>query len=283
MRRIVVISLLGIITNLTYSQTSKDCQNLLSYEREISYFNQLVFDGNFNLFVFEGNSDALMVETDSLTNVSLTASVEDSVLVISHLRKPKNNVVVNIFITTPALEKITAVGKSNIILYSTFENQLTISLPDESSDINVKTTSENFDCLISGSGFITISGYYNNFTTRVIEEASLTLNLLADTLNCIIEKYGFAILNGSVKMFNLKMKNESYLKAYNLLTEHCNVEIANAGIAHLNVAQSIGIKAKNDSQIKIKGNAEVNVIKSSKYASIKNKKESSNYTGYFKD
>jgi len=284
MRRIVVISLLGIITNLTYSQTTpKDCPKLLSYEREITYFNQLIFDGNYNFYVFEGNSDVLMIETDSLTNVSFTASVEDSVLVISHLKKTKANAVVNVFITTPTLEKITAVGKSNIVLYSTFENQLAISLPDESSDINVRTTTENFDCLITGSGFITISGYYNNFTTRILDEASLTLNLLADTLNCTIENFGFAVLNGTVEMFYLRMKNESYLKAFNLLTSRCNVEISNIGVAHLNVAQSVGIKAKNDSQIKILGNAEVNIIKTSKNASIKNKKENPNYTGYFKD
>ncbi|HBF87749.1 MAG TPA: hypothetical protein DDX39_03820 [Bacteroidales bacterium] len=251
--------------------------SLLTYERETEAFVNLNIDGNFNLYVFEGNSDVIVIETDSLSNQLLKTNVHDSTLFISSIQKVKEGRAINIFLTTRKLKTLTAVGNSDLTFYPYVADNIHISLPESDSDLKLKTTTNSFNCTLSGYGFIIINGYYNDLTATITDEVSLTLNVLTNNLTCNIQDFGFAILNGTTQIFNVNMEDESYMKAFNMYAVTCNIDISGIGEAHVNVVETMNVTARNDSQVKYRGTPTINILDKSKDVCIKNKKTKSNY------
>lgn len=122
-----------------------------------------------------------------------------------------------------------------------------------------------------------LNGYYNNLEVNISDEVSLTLNVLTNYLTCNIQDFGFVILNGTTQIFNINMEDESYMKAFNMYAAKCNIDISGIGEAHVNVAEEMNVNARNDSQVKYRGNPLVNIEKKTKSVTIKNKKTRDNF------
>lgn len=150
--------------------------NVVSQTRNVSGFNQILFNGNGNLIISQGDTESVTIEGDSAAVDLITTLVVDSALRVDYKKSSmahsvNTNTPINIYVQVKNIQEIRLSGAGTITTPKPLETfQLKVSLSGSgkgsigiaghklvtilsgSSNFVVKGTIENQDVWISGTG-----------------------------------------------------------------------------------------------------------------------------------
>lgn len=151
--------------------------NVISQTRNVSGFNQILFNGNGNLIISQGDTESVRIEGEDNIIDLITTLVSDNALHIDYKKSNMAHLIsstktpINIYVQAKAIQEIRLVGAGTISTSTPLDSfQLKVSLSGSgsgsinivghklvtilsgSSNFVVKGTVENQDVWISGSG-----------------------------------------------------------------------------------------------------------------------------------
>lgn len=257
------------------SQKLKGNGNIINQEIATLPFNKINIEGNFSIFLFEGLNTNFIIETDENIIPQISYSVIDSTLIISTKNKIKSSTVLNLFLSLSDLQEITCKGRSNATFYSYITEKLKITMIDEDSELEIKISNNNLQCDIYGFGFVEINGMYNNLKINAYEETTITLDVICKYLICNMYANSFGSFYGTTELLSITMFDEAYLKAFNLLSKNCYIDINDISEGQINVSDKLHVSGLNDGFLQYKGNPYVELMDLNKGVFIRSKKEKS--------
>jgi len=202
--------------------------DVVSEEREVGDFDELVLEGSGNVYITQGDELSLKVEVPEDVLPDITTDVEDSTLTLK--RKYSDNRgffnidlswrnEVNYYVTVKDITKLTISGSGLI----RSENQLNAA---------------NLELIINGSG-------------------DMDLDVLASELVVKINGSGNIDLSGEIEKQEISIKGSGNYNAKNLKSKDCEVMISSSGDAHVNVSDNLDIQIDGSGDVTYGGNPEV--------------------------
>jgi len=254
------------------SQTIKGNLNVVNEERPSLQVKNLSINGNFNIYIVEGTNEKLILETDDNLLSVIETFVKDSTLYIEATQKIKNLTVLNVFLTLTQLNKISLSGTSNIFFYSNITENLDIITDNENTEMKLLISNANLNCNINGLGFVEIKGIFQNLSLNVDDESTLTIDVVTKTLTCNLSDMSMGSFYGNTEKLNIRLNEDSYLNAFNLLAKDCEIDINGLAAAKINVSDKLIINGVRGGFIQYKGEPNINLANSVEESLIKNKK-----------
>lgn len=197
--------------------------NVTSQQRTITGFNAVEVQGSINVYVSQGADYAVRVEAEENLMDYIVVEKEGDELEVRFKRNTniRTKRPVNVYVTAPAYTSLAVSGSGNLISQTKITN------------------ASQLDIDISGSG-----------------DANLEVD--APEINAEISGSGTAVLKGMTRTFNGDIAGSGELKAYNLLSERSDIEVAGSGDAEVYASKQLDISVAGSGNINYKGNPSIN-------------------------
>ncbi len=130
----------------------------------------------------------------------------------------------------------------------------------------VYVTFRNIEALkASGGSDITAKSAINvsNLDIGAHGGSDVEMEIKADVLQCVISGGSDAYFEGSVKNFSAEASGGSDLKANELVTETCNLQVSGGSDASITVNKELNVQASGGSDVNYYGNATIKNINAS--------------------
>lgn len=171
MRNLFVLAGLFIVLFTQQScRTVNGNNNVVSETRSIASFSEINLSGFANVYLTQGNAAAFKITGESNIINYIRARVEGDRLIIG----TKNNVnlnthePVNIYITTPNIERITVSGAGDVISQNKWDLDKRIELHTSGAGkIKAEMNSPDVEIRVSGAGDVILSGETKDLNVRV--------------------------------------------------------------------------------------------------------------------
>lgn len=268
---IIKILLLLLIINLDdkagYTQNA-----VISTERIIPDFENIVVDQNFNLYIFEGTGNKLIIETEEKILQYVYAEVDNGTLNITCSHKIDNPKILNVFVTTASLNKITISGTVKIKIYPRVTNILELYLASETSNVRLYLSDMKFNCSIKGYGSVFTEGIFNELIFYTADEIKLKVDVNTNILKCYSSDKSYINISGITKSLNLFAQDDAGINSFNMFATKCSVNVKDASEVYVNKCDELYIAGENKSNIEYKGEPVV-IVKALDAVKVKKIKE----------
>jgi Putative auto-transporter adhesin, head GIN domain len=197
--------------------------NVTTQQRNITDFNAVEVHGSFTVYVSQGADYAVRIEAEENLMEYIVVEKDGDELEVGfkHNTRIRTNRPVNVYVTAPSYTGLAVSGSGNLISQTKL------------------TSSSQLDIDISGSG-----------------DANLEVD--APTVTAEISGSGTAILKGMTRTFNGGIAGSGELKAYNLLSEKSDIEVAGSGDAEVYASKQLDVRVAGSGNINYKGNPSIN-------------------------
>lgn len=270
-RRTVILFMLLSVSFYLNGQKNEVTRKITSTEKNVPEFQSICVENNFNVFVVEGTSQKVIIETEEKLINNIAANVDNGCLFIFCYNKLKKEAMINVFITTMELNKITVSGKVNVSVLSKIED-LDIYMETSSSSIDLGINSSKLNLNIYGKGKVSIKGNFAEIGFSVYDEADLILDVKAEKMMCNASDMAIVKLSGLCNDFSLLLKDEASVQSTGLISKKCKIDITDSGEAYVSVLEKLDITGTLDGFIEYRGEPVLN-IEASKSVDIKYNKE----------
>lgn len=200
-------------------ETVKGSGNLVSEERQVSRFNQIILKGSGNVTLTQGDQQYLEIRTDDNIISLIDTSVKNEKLEISHNGWNLRPTTLNFFITVSDLKGVAVTGSGDITGKDRLVCEDLYADVSGSGDISLELEAAQLDSDVSGSGSIQLAGRSNS------HEASIT---------------------GSGKIM-----------AFELKTKITSVKITGSGDCKVNVSEKLRAKITGSGDVRYKGHPQI--------------------------
>ncbi len=216
----------------------------------LNNFNQIVLDGKINLSIDQNQTAYVSFETKKENLDKIDIKIKDQTLFISS----NLNSTTNIYCSFINLYGITGKNHANIEAVKNFEtSKLAINL-DYSSQANLYVTSNNLLLTATGEGVINFGGDVYNLIIYCSNSVILNADLYAYVINGTIGDDADITLTGETDEISLNIKNDAYLKAFELKTREANINATDYADVCVNANESLYFIGKKESSLYFKGN-----------------------------
>ena len=274
--RILKTMFLLFIIELTisygYSQITEIQNTIISVEKVIPDFKNIVIDQSFDLYIFEGTGNKLIIETEEKILKFIYAEVVDETLNISCCQKIEKPKILKIFITTKELNKITVSGKHIIKIYPRVTDNIELFLTNESSSVRLYLSDMKFNCNVKGYGSVYTEGIFNELSFSASDEVKLKLDVNTNLLKCYTTDKSYIVISGLTKSLNLFAQDYSGINSFNMFSNKSSVNVKDASEVYVNKSDELFIAGENKSNIEYKGESIV-IIKALDAVKVKQIKE----------
>lgn len=262
-----------------YSQKTVSQNTIISIEKVIPEFENIAVDQNFNLYIFEGTGNKLIIETEEKILQDVFADVVDGTLNITCSQKINNPKILNVFVTTSTLHKITVSGTLIIKIYPRVTTNLELYLANESSYVRLYLSDMKFSCSIKGYGSVFTEGIFNELIFYTADEVKLKLDVNTSLLKCYSSDKSYSNISGITKSLKLFAQDNAGINSFNMFASKCSVNVKDASEVYVNKSDELYIAGENKSNIEYKGESivivkaldaiKVKKIKEKKYITVK--------------
>lgn len=255
-----------------YAQNSTSQPAIISIENTIDEFEDIVVDQDFNLYIFEGTSNKIIIETEEKIIKYVIAEVVDKTLNITCSQKIDNPKVLNIFVTTSSLHKITVSGRIKIKIYPRVTNNIELYLANETSYVRLYLSDMIYICSAKGYGSIFTEGNFKELIFYTSDEIKLKLDVNTGLLKCYSIDKSYVNISGISKSLKLFAQDETGINAFNMYTDKCSVNVKDASEVYVNKSEELYIAGENKSNVEYTGESVV-IVKALNTVKVKNIKE----------
>lgn len=220
---ISILSCMLLIVVMACSKSKKtlpESGKMISQERKVSGFNQVLFNGNGNLFISQGDTESVRLEGEDSIIEMITTLVVDNALRIDYKKASMAHLIssrppINIYVQVKAVQEIRLTGSGTISTPTPLDAfQLKVSISGSgsgtidvkghklvtilsgSSNFVVKGTVENQDVWISGSGIYQAKNLSSNVANINITGSGKVSVRVQDDLDVRISGAGTVIYQG---------------------------------------------------------------------------------------
>lgn len=197
--------------------------NVTTQQRNITDFNAIEVQGSINVYVSQGADYAVRVEAEENLMDYIVVEKDGDELEVRFKRNTniRTNSPVKVYVTAPSYTGLAVSGSGNL----TSQTKI--------------TNASQLDIDIAGSG-------------------NANLEIDAPTVNAEISGSGSAILKGMTRTLNGDIAGSGELKAYNLLAERSDIEVAGSGNAEVYASKQLDVRVAGSGNINYKGNPSIN-------------------------
>lgn len=190
--------------------------------RSTGDFSKLHFDGAYTVFVEQGQTCSVKIEAEPKLLAKVTTEVKNGNLKVDTKSRGWFGSCHN--------------DREDIKVYITVKDLKAIDI-DGSADLTGKGRfiSDTMDLSISGSG-------------------DISLELEAKVMEAAIAGAGDVKLTGKTQVFSAAIAGSGDIKAFDLVTEKCEVSIAGSGDCQVNASQELEISIAGSGDVSYKGN-----------------------------
>jgi hypothetical protein len=232
--------------------------------RQIPAFEQIYSAGSFNIFYTHADTVGIRIVCESNLLPYIQTSVFNKKLDISfatHISVSLHQDI-DIYVSSPAVEKIHLAGSGNIVADSLLGNDVEIMLSG-SGNIYSNFYGDYLESSVSGSGKIEIYGECDTLDTSVSGSGTIEL----EAPNCSLAKVtisgsGKAELTGSADEAVLKILGSGKIKAYEFPVEKADVLIGGSGSIYVNASEYLDAVISGSGNIYYIGNPRINYTES---------------------
>jgi hypothetical protein len=227
--------------------------------RPLPYFNKIYSEGSFKIFYSHGDSTKVTIVCESNLLPYLETAVFNNKLDIrfaTHVNVSIHNDI-ELYITSPAIERIYLAGSGNIIADSITGNDMKIEL---SGSGNIYSTfyGGTLESTLAGSGKMELFGDCD--TLEAIVSGSGKIDL--ETPDCrytyvSILGSGNAELIGKSVAATYKIIGSGNIKAFEFPVEEAEVNLSGSGNAYVNVSESLDAVLSGSGNLLYIGNPEI--------------------------
>jgi Putative auto-transporter adhesin, head GIN domain len=193
----------------------KGSGNLISEERQVSEFNQIVLKGMGKITLASGEQQNLNIKTDDNIVSLIETTVRNGELKISHNAWNIRPTTLEFLITVKDLKGVAVSGSGNISGKDRFFSEDFFINVSGSGNISLDLETQQLDSDVSGSGLIRLAGKSNS------HDASIT---------------------GSGK-----------IRAFDMETRNASISITGSGDCNLNVSEKLQAKVTGSGDLRYKG------------------------------
>lgn len=181
----------------------KGSGNILSEERQLSHFDQVLLEGDYEVEIIKGREFKFEIEADDNIIPIIRSSVDDGQLKVYSIENYRPSETIKIWITLKNMSSLTLRGSAEVSSNDTFTGEDIILDLSGSGRVNLHIDCITFDAHISGSGSFTIDGVAD------YQEISISGSGKYDGSN-LFSKTAKASISGSGHLY---VHSRDYLKA----------------------------------------------------------------------
>ncbi|MBK7028794.1 MAG: DUF2807 domain-containing protein [Bacteroidales bacterium] len=187
--------------------------NVVKQERQVASFNSINVGCAINLFFTQGDVQQVAVEIDENLQDKLKTKVNNGELVLS-CDNVRNATKMNVYVTSPAINKIDANGASVVKGLSPIQ-------------------ADHFKLLASGASKVNLEISAKSVYNEASGASKENLIITADDLNTEISGAADVNLSGTAIEHKTEVSGAGKLKAIEFVTDNTNAEISGAGNASI--------------------------------------------------
>lgn len=193
--------------------------NVTTQQRSITDFDAVEVQGSFTVYLSQGNTYDVRVEAEDNLMDYIVVEKDGNELEVRFKRnhRIRTNKPVKVYVTAPSYTQLAISGSGDIVSQTKISN------------------SSQLDIDISGSG-----------------DANLEVD--APTINAEIGGSGTALLRGTTRTFNGEIAGSGELKAYNLLSERSDIDVAGSGDVEVYASKQLDVSVAGSGNVNYKGN-----------------------------
>lgn len=228
--------------------------------RQVPNFNQVYSEGSFNIYYNHGDSTSVKIVCESNLLPYIETSVFNKKLDIqfaSHISVSTHKDI-DIYITSPSVEKIHLAGSGNIEADSLTGNDMKIELSG-SGNIYTNYYGHYLETSVSGSGNIEIYGECDTLETSISGSGTIELEAPACLYTTIyISGSGKAELEGSSDEAEFKILGSGKIKAFSFPVKKAYVLVGGSGSIEVNVSEILNANISGSGNLYYIGNPRIN-------------------------
>lgn len=162
------LCILAIVTSCSRSETNvNEKTNVITENRKVSEFEQILYNGNGNLFISQGEEESVRIEGDKDVISMITTIVIDKALHIDYKKGiPANQEFitkpVNIYVQVKSIEELRLAGTGNIIGTTPLQTHALKLSISGSGNASIDVNGHKLVTILSGSGKFEIKGKTEN-------------------------------------------------------------------------------------------------------------------------
>jgi hypothetical protein len=228
--------------------------------RQLPSFDQVYSAGSFNVFYSHGDSTNVKIVCESNLLPYLETSVFNKKLEVrfaTHVSVSLHKAI-EIYVTSPEVEKITLNGSGNIVADSISGNNVKIEISG-SGNIYSNFYGGTFESVVSGSGKMEIFADCDTLKTTISGVGTVEL----EAPECIytrisISGSGHAELNGKSDKAKYIVSGSGKIKALEFQVKEADVTISGSGDAYINVSGLLDAVISGSGNIHYIGTPKIN-------------------------
>jgi hypothetical protein len=228
--------------------------------RQVPKFNQVYSEGSFNIFYAHGDSTSVKIDCESNLLPYIETSVFNEKLDVkfaSHISVSTHKDI-DIYITSPAIEKIHLEGSGNIEADSLTGKDMEIELSG-SGHIYSNFYGHYLKTSVSGSGNIEIYGECDTLETSISGSGTIDLEAPHCSYTTLtISGSGKAELKGSSEEAEFKILGSGKIRAFSFPVKIAEVLIGGSGNVEVNVSEQLNANISGSGDLYYIGNPRIN-------------------------
>lgn len=206
--------------------------------RPLPSFTEVSSSGSFNIYYTHGDETSVKIDAESNLIPYIETSVFNNSLEIRFAQhvNVQHNQDIDIYVTSPTINKIQLSGSGKIEADSVSGNSLVLDVSG-SGNIETHFYGRNFKSTISGSGLMDIVADCDTAETDVSGSGHINLEAYGCKItNVTISGSGKAELTGSSDKANFAIVGSGKISAYDFPVKEAGVEISGSGDVYINVS-----------------------------------------------
>lgn len=242
-KNILIIGMISLVTIWSTSCkkiTGIGGNNIVESEtRSLVSFDKVENDGTFSVFIRQDSVFTATVEAESNLIPYVRTRVNGNTLIIDTRENLKNNVPINVYVTTPIIHSATLSGSGFVTLDS--------------------LDTDNLEVVLSGSG--KISGYAKTdfAVTRISGSGNITLESYTESMDARISGSGDLDLTGETSSGTFTISGSGAIHSYNYFQKNCIAKISGSGDMQLNVSELLDVNISGSGSVYYIGSPGLNV------------------------
>ncbi len=247
---------LVLVASIGYTQT-KGSGNVITDDRNTGDFTSIKLTCSADLYISQGSKSVTVKADDNIIEMVET-TVENGTLVIGVKGRGFRSIsVLEVYITTPDLDKLKNSGSGDIVFNDTFTaTELFIGI-NGSGDLHAKFDVRNLELQVSGSGDTELTGVRGIF--KVSNSGSGDLDAESLKLEeCYIKNSGSGDMElvGKTNNLTATINGSGDFDGYNLTA--VNATISNSGSSDItvNVVEKLQVSLNGSGDLTYRGNPE---------------------------
>lgn len=258
----------AVLSFSVYAQNDNAKQKV--YNDNLPFFNKIVVSGNIDLFLDQQNFQEVKILTKTNIDKVLIYVRNSTLYIVS-----KQYQSTNIYVSFTNLIYLEAVRNSKMEIVKNAELNNLIVKTDYNSIINLYVDSKSMSIIALGSGIINLSGNIHYLKLQAKDAVQFNASLFSFLVDASLYNFADIELKGITDELNVRMKDDSFLKAIGIQTHNCTIEGDNFSEASVYVIDTLTFEGKKSASLFFKGEPKVlNKITSKRaeiYTTYKNK------------